>query len=129
MSVSSVRRCSTSPPVDGGGLAGGGGDSSWWHARQTNVKAAQSMMGSLEWAMPFPWCRSHARRAPRWTRLCIPHDERRNAMLLILLLVVLVLALGGGGWGYRRYGYWGWSPAGVILVVLLVLFLTGNILR
>lgn len=48
-------------------------------------------------------------------------------MLLILLIVLLVLALGGGGWGYSRYGLAGWSPAGLIVVLLLVLWFTGNL--
>ncbi len=48
-------------------------------------------------------------------------------MLLIVLLVLLVLGIGGGGWGHSRYGYAGWSPAGVILLVLAVLFFTGRL--
>ena len=48
-------------------------------------------------------------------------------MLLIILLVFFVLALGGGGWGYSRYGYVGMSPAGLILLVLAVLYFTGNL--
>jgi hypothetical protein len=48
-------------------------------------------------------------------------------MLLIVLIVVLVLALGGGGWGHSRYGYAGWSPAAVILLVLAVLFFMGRL--
>ena len=48
-------------------------------------------------------------------------------MLLIILIVVLVLALGGGGWGHSRYGYAGWSPAGIVLLVLLVLYFTGHL--
>ena len=48
-------------------------------------------------------------------------------MLLIVLVVLLVLALGGGGWGYSRYGAVGWSPAGLLLLVLVVLWLTGNL--
>lgn len=48
-------------------------------------------------------------------------------MLLIILIVVLVLALGGGGWGHSRYGYAGWSPAAMILVVLAVLYFTGRL--
>ena len=50
-------------------------------------------------------------------------------MLLILLVVVLVLSLAGGGWGHSRYGYAGWSPAGIVLCVLLVLWLTGGLHR
>jgi len=45
--------------------------------------------------------------------------------LLIVLLVLLVLALGG----HTRYGIVSWSPAGVVLIVLLVLWLTGNLHR
>ena len=30
---------------------------------------------------------------------------------------------------YSRFGYAGWSPAGLILVVLLVMWLTGNLHR
>ncbi len=47
-------------------------------------------------------------------------------MLLIILIVCLLLALGGGGWGHSRYGYVGWSPAGLILLVLLILWVSGN---
>jgi hypothetical protein len=48
-------------------------------------------------------------------------------MLLLLLIILLVLAVGGGGWGYSRYGIVGMSPAGVVLLVLLVLWLTGHL--
>ena len=48
-------------------------------------------------------------------------------MLTILILVVLVVALAGGGWGHSRYGAVGWSPLGIILLVVLVLWLTGNL--
>ena len=48
-------------------------------------------------------------------------------MLTILLIVLLVLAIGGGGWGHSRYGYAGWSPAGIILLVLLLLWFTGGL--
>ena len=46
--------------------------------------------------------------------------------MLTILVILLVLALVGGGFGHTRYGYAGWSPAGVILLVLLVLFFTGT---
>ncbi len=48
-------------------------------------------------------------------------------MLTIILLVVLVLALAGGGYGHSRVGYASWSPAGVIALVLVVLWVTGNL--
>ncbi len=47
--------------------------------------------------------------------------------MLTLLIVLLVLALVGGGVGHSRLGYAGWSPAGAVLLVLLVLVLTGRI--
>jgi hypothetical protein len=46
--------------------------------------------------------------------------------MLTILVILLVLALVGGGLGHGRFGYAGWSPAGVILLVLLVLFFTGT---
>ena len=48
-------------------------------------------------------------------------------MVLIILIVLLALAIGGGGWGHTRYGYAGWSPAGNILLVLVVLYFTGHL--
>ena len=48
-------------------------------------------------------------------------------MLTILLITLLVLALVGGGWGYSRYGYAGMSPAGVLLVLLVVFYFTGHL--
>jgi hypothetical protein len=59
-----------------------------------------------------------------------PHGARialENPMLMIALIVVFILALGGGGWGHSRYGYVGWSPAGLILLILVVLWFTGNL--
>jgi hypothetical protein len=48
-------------------------------------------------------------------------------MLMIILLVLLVLALGGGGWGHTRYGAASWSPLGIVALVLVVMFFTGNL--
>jgi uncharacterized protein DUF3309 len=48
-------------------------------------------------------------------------------MLTILLIVLLILAIGGGSWGHSRYGYAGWSPAGIIVLVLLLLWFTGGL--
>ena len=45
--------------------------------------------------------------------------------MLTILFIVLLLALVFGGIGHSRFGYAGWSPAGLILVVLLVMLLTG----
>lgn len=48
-------------------------------------------------------------------------------MLTFIVVIVILLALGGGGWGYGRYGWIGMSPAGLVLAVLAVLYLTGNL--
>ncbi len=47
-------------------------------------------------------------------------------MLLAILVLVFVLTLGGGGWAHSRYGYAGWTPAGLILLVLAILWFTGG---
>ncbi|HEX2656766.1 MAG TPA: DUF3309 family protein [Polyangia bacterium] len=49
--------------------------------------------------------------------------------MFTLLIILLVLALVGGGFGHSRYGYAGWSPAGILIIVLVVLLLTGNLHR
>ena len=48
-------------------------------------------------------------------------------MLLIILIILLVAALAGGGFGHSRVGYVGWSPAGIILLVLVVLYFTEHL--
>ena len=48
-------------------------------------------------------------------------------MWFFILLALLVLALVGGGWGHSRYGYSSWSPAGIVLVVVALLFFTGHL--
>jgi len=48
-------------------------------------------------------------------------------MLMIFLVVLVILALGGGGWGHTRYGAASWSPLGIIAVVLILMFFTGNL--
>jgi hypothetical protein len=46
--------------------------------------------------------------------------------MLTILLILLLLALVGGGIGHSRFGYAGWSPAGIILIVVLVMLFTGT---
>jgi hypothetical protein len=48
-------------------------------------------------------------------------------MLLTILVVLLLVSLVGGGLGHARFGYAGWSPAGVLLAILLILFFTGRL--
>jgi len=47
-------------------------------------------------------------------------------MLMTILLVILVIALLGGVMGHSRFGYAGWSPAGIVVIILLVWLLFGN---
>ena len=47
--------------------------------------------------------------------------------MLLLLLILLGVALLGGGLGHSRAGLAGWSPAGIIVLVLVVLALTGRL--
>ena len=47
--------------------------------------------------------------------------------MLFLLIILLILATGGGFYGHSRWGYAGWSPLGVIVLLLVVLWLTGNL--
>lgn len=49
--------------------------------------------------------------------------------MLMLLVILLVLALVGGGIGHSRYGYAGWSPAGILIVILVIMALTGSFHR
>jgi hypothetical protein len=48
--------------------------------------------------------------------------------LTTLLIILLVVAVLFGGFGSSRgWGYYGWSPVGIIVVILLILLLTGNL--
>ena len=49
-------------------------------------------------------------------------------MLITLIVVLLLLSLLGGGYGHSRgWGYYGWSPVGLIILIILILALTGNL--
>ena len=49
-------------------------------------------------------------------------------MLLTILIILLLLALFSGGYGSTRgWGYYGWSPLGLIILIIVVLALTGNL--
>ncbi len=47
-------------------------------------------------------------------------------MLLTILLIVLLISLLGGGFGYSKWGAAGMSPAGILLVVLVIMLFTGH---
>ncbi len=47
--------------------------------------------------------------------------------LTTVLIVLLLVCLVGGGFGHGTYGAAGWSPAGLVLAVLLVLWLLGRL--
>ena len=45
-----------------------------------------------------------------------------------LAALALVLAVLFGGYGSTRgWGYYGWSPVGLLVLILLILLLTGNL--
>ncbi len=77
---------------------------------------------------------NRARRAT-WTPTCTGEGDEENAiavdegeeLMLTILVVLLLLALLGGGVGHSRVGLAGWSPAGIIAVVLIVMLVTGRI--
>ena len=49
-------------------------------------------------------------------------------MGLLLLILILVLLFGGlPHWGYHSYGYRPSGLAGVLLIILIVLLLTGRL--
>jgi hypothetical protein len=49
-------------------------------------------------------------------------------MTLIIILILVILLFGGGWWGYQSYGpHVGGGWVGIILLVILVLWLTGNL--
>jgi hypothetical protein len=47
--------------------------------------------------------------------------------MLAILVILLLLALVGGGIGHSRVGLAGWSPAGIVVVVLVIMMLTGRL--
>jgi hypothetical protein len=47
--------------------------------------------------------------------------------MLTILVILLLLALLGGGIGYGRYGFAGMSPAGILIIILIVMALTGRL--
>lgn len=47
--------------------------------------------------------------------------------MALLLILLLVLALFGGGFGHSRYGVGSWSPAGILVVILVVMAVTGRL--
>ncbi|HEY0255750.1 MAG TPA: DUF3309 family protein [Kofleriaceae bacterium] len=47
--------------------------------------------------------------------------------MLAILLILLVISLLGGCFGYRSAGPWGWSPAGILVIILVVMALTGRL--
>lgn len=57
-----------------------------------------------------------------------PSKRRRTPVILTILVVLLLIALLGGGFGHSRgWGYYGWSPLGLLILIVLILALTGNL--
>jgi hypothetical protein len=47
--------------------------------------------------------------------------------MMTLLIILLLVALLGGGLGYGRFGAVGLGPAGLILLILVLLAATGRL--
>jgi hypothetical protein len=48
--------------------------------------------------------------------------------MLTLLIVLLVISALFGGWGHTRdWGYAGWSPLGIVVVILLLMWAFGGL--
>lgn len=69
---------------------------------------------------------SDAAEHPGTERSDVGRPIAMGSGMLTLLLILLLVALVGGGLGHSRFGYAGWSPAGILLLVVLVMFLTGT---
>jgi hypothetical protein len=49
-------------------------------------------------------------------------------VILTILVILLLIALLGGGFGSTRgWGVYGWSPLGLLILIILILFITGNL--
>ena len=48
-------------------------------------------------------------------------------VMLTILIILLLIALLGGGAGYSRFGAAGLGPAGLIILILVILALTGRL--
>ena len=47
--------------------------------------------------------------------------------MMTILIVLLLIALLGGGLGYGRFGAAGLGPAGILILILVVMALTGRL--
>lgn len=48
-------------------------------------------------------------------------------MLLTILLILLIIALAGGAYGWSSAGLLGFSPFGLVVLVVVILWLSGNL--
>jgi hypothetical protein len=56
-------------------------------------------------------------------------ERQAFSMTLLLIIIVLIILFGGGGHYYNRGSYrtGGFGIAGLLVIVLLILWLTGNL--
>lgn len=47
--------------------------------------------------------------------------------MLTILVILVLLAILGGGVGHRKMGLAGWSPAAIIVVILIFMLLTNRL--
>lgn len=50
--------------------------------------------------------------------------NRHNLIVLLAVLFVIAILFGGIG-APHSWGFWGWSPAGLIIVVFILVLLLG----
>ena len=50
-------------------------------------------------------------------------------ILLILLIAMILISAGGGAWGHTRWGWRGYSPAGLLITILLIALIFGAFSR
>ena len=48
-------------------------------------------------------------------------------MLLYIVLLLMVVAVGAGKWSYSRRGTIGWSPAAVLVLVLVIFWMSAHL--
>ncbi|MBK8205855.1 MAG: DUF3309 family protein [Planctomycetes bacterium] len=44
-------------------------------------------------------------------------------VVLIILIVLLVLSAAGGAWGHKKWGPYGYSPAGLLMLVFVIVLI------
>jgi len=68
-----------------------------------------------------------ARAAGSRVRSDLGNGLQSLQLMLTILIILLILAALGGGLGSSRFGVGSWSPAAIIVVILVIMALTGRL--